>query len=179
MLLARLILMLQIVVFAGFGLAYWLRPYEMANLNGMLLMEAASVSNVRVYYGGLQVGLALFLLWSLRGRELMRAALMMLLLIQSMLILARIGSLWLDDGTLQNFEISSLIYKLVSAVLAAVALLQLARNQEPVTDIETGGDFDDDLEPLHRRGIRGDPVERLDESLEAPPRLPSDRNPDA
>lgn len=179
MLLARLILVLQIVVFAGFGLAYWFRPYEMANLNGMLLMEAASVSNVRVYYGGLQVGLALFLLWSLRGRELMRAALMMLLLVQSMLILARIGSLWLDDGTLQNFEISSLIYKLVSAVLSAVALLQLARNPESVTETEVASDFDDDLEPLHRRGIRGDVVERLDEPLEAPPRLPSDRNQDA
>ena len=179
MLLARLVLVLQIVVFAGFGLAYWFRPYEMANLNGMLLMEAASVSNVRVYYGGLQVGLALFLLWSLRGRELMRAALMMLLLIQSMLILARIGSLWLDDGTLQNFEISSLIYKLVSAVLSAVALLQLARYPESVTETEVASDFDDDLEPLHRRGIRGNAVERLDEPLEAPPRLPSDRNQDA
>ena len=107
MLLARLILVVQILVFAGFGLAYWFRPYEMANLSGMLLMETASVSNVRVYYGGLQVGLALFLLWALRGRELMRAALMMLLLVQSALALARIGSLWLDDGTLQNFDISS------------------------------------------------------------------------
>lgn len=179
MLLARLVLMVQIVVFAGFGLAYWFRPYEMANLNGMLLMEAASVSNVRVYYGGLQVGLALFLLWSLRGLELMRAALMLLLLIQSMLILARIGSLWLDDGTLQNFEISSLVYKLVSAIFAGFALLQLARYSEPVADTGMAGDFDDDLEPLHRRGIRGEVVERLDEPLETPSRLPSDRDKDA
>src|SRR5690606_28489690 len=65
MLFARLILAVQAIVMLGLGLAYWLYPYEMANLNGMLLMEPTSVSNTRVYYGGLQVGLALFLAWSM------------------------------------------------------------------------------------------------------------------
>ena len=41
----------------------------MANLNGMLLMEGASVSHMRVYYGGLQLGLALFLIWAARAPE--------------------------------------------------------------------------------------------------------------
>ncbi|MFC5698878.1 DUF4345 domain-containing protein [Pseudomonas sp. GCM10022186] len=168
MLLARLVLILQVVVFAGFGLAYWFRPYEMANLNGMLLMEAASVSNVRVYYGGLQVGLALFLLWSLRGRELMRAALVMLLLMQTMLVLARIGSLWLDDGTLQNFDISSLIYKLVSALLAAVALGRLAQHHVPA-ETEPIADLDDDLESLPRDSVRRSVMERADEAVTPPP----------
>ena len=52
---------------ASLSLAYWFRPYEMANLNGMLLMEGASVSHMRVY-GGPQLGLALFLI-RLRGRR--------------------------------------------------------------------------------------------------------------
>lgn len=169
MLLARLILVVQILVFAGFGLAYWFRPYEMANLSGMLLMETTSVSNVRVYYGGLQIGLALFLLWALRGRELMRAALMMLLLVQSALALARIGSLWLDDGTLQNFDISSLAYKVATALLAGVALVQLARYQEPVADTA----LDDEVsEPLRRGGIREGLVERIDEAAPLPPERP-------
>lgn len=173
MLLARLILVVQILVFAGFGLAYWFRPYEMANLSGMLLMETTSVSNVRVYYGGLQIGLALFLLWALRGRELMRATLMMLLLVQSALALARIGSLWLDDGTLQNFDISSLAYKVATALLAGVALVQLTRYQEPVADTALIGDLDDEVsEPLRRGGIREGLVERIDEAAPLPPERP-------
>ncbi len=58
---ARFVLLAQALFMLAFSLAYWVRPYEMANLNGMLLMESASISHMRVYYGGLQLGLALFL----------------------------------------------------------------------------------------------------------------------
>ncbi len=77
MLFARLLLGLQAAIMVGLGLAYWLRPYEMANLSGMLLMDSASVSHLRVYFGGMQWGLAAFLLWSLRSRPLMRALCLM------------------------------------------------------------------------------------------------------
>lgn len=148
--LARVILVIQVLVFAGFGLAYWFRPYEMANLNGMLLMETASVSNVRVYYGGLQIGLALFLLWALRERERVRAALVLLVLMQGCLALARLGALWLDDAALPAFDFNGLAYKLASALLAAFALSRLAR--PPLPDLPTNGDLDDDPVPPPRRG---------------------------
>lgn len=148
--LARVILVVQVLVFAGLGLAYWLRPYEMANLNGMLLMETASVSNVRVYYGGLQLGLALFLLWALRERERVRAALVLLVLMQSCLALARLGALWLDDGPLPAFDFNGLAYKLSSALLAGFALLRLARSSP--TDGPTSGELDDDPVAPMRRG---------------------------
>ena len=38
MLFARLVLLVQALVWGGLGLLYWIRPYEMANLSGMLLM---------------------------------------------------------------------------------------------------------------------------------------------
>ena len=66
---ARFVLAAQALVMVGFSLAYWLRPYEMANLNGVLLMESASISHMRVYYGGMQLGLALFLFWAMRTPE--------------------------------------------------------------------------------------------------------------
>lgn len=147
--LARVILVIQVLVFAGFGLAYWFRPYEMANLNGMLLMETASVSNVRVYYGGLQIGLALFLLWALCERERVRAALVLLVLMQGCLALARLGALWLDDAALPAFDFNGLAYKLASALLAAFALSRLAR--PPLPDLPTNGDLDDDPVPPPRR----------------------------
>lgn len=125
MLFARLILAVQAIVMAGLGLAYWLYPYEMANLNGMLLMEPASVSNTRVYYGGLQVGLALFLLWSMWRPERLRSALVLLVVTQFALALARLVSLWQDGGEMLDFDLSSLVFKLIMVVLGVIALFQL------------------------------------------------------
>lgn len=154
MLFARIVLLVQVLVLAGLGLAYWLKPYEMANLNGMLLMETGSVSNTRVYYGGLQLGLALFLLWSMRRLERLGDALVLLILLQSSLVLARLGSLWLDGGV----DLSSLLYKLVSAGLAALALYRLRRElaEPPLLTERIGDDGDlDQLVPLGRPEPRG------------------------
>ncbi|WKN22763.1 DUF4345 family protein [Azotobacter vinelandii] len=154
MLFARIVLLLQVVVMGGVGLAYWLRPYEMANLNGMLLMEAVSASNTRVYYGGLQLGLALFLLWSTRRPERVRSALVLLIMMQAALVLARIGALWLDGGTLRNLDIGALSYKLLSALLALLALYRLKPEPAvapPLPATPAPGAFDDDFERLHRQ----------------------------
>ena len=128
---ARFVLIIQAVTMAGLSLAYWLRPYEMANLNGMLLMESASVSHMRVYYGGLQLGLALFLLWAARAPERARPALMMLMITLLALVLGRLVSLWLDGGELIGFDLASLIYRILAAALAAAAWLAIREKPEP------------------------------------------------
>jgi hypothetical protein len=137
---ARFVLVVQAVIMIGFSLAYWLRPYEMANLNGMLLMETASVSHMRVYYGGLQLGLALFLLWAMQAPERARAALVMLVITMLALVAGRLGSLWLDGGELIGFDLASLIYRVCAALLAAVALLVMrertAADTESMSDVE-------------------------------------------
>ncbi|WP_217477733.1 DUF4345 domain-containing protein [Stutzerimonas stutzeri] len=135
---ARFVLIVQAVIMIGFSLAYWLRPYEMANLNGMLLMETASVSHMRVYYGGLQLGLALFLLWAMQVPERARAALVMLVITMLALVAGRLGSLWLDGGELIGFDLASLIYRVCAAMLAAAALwlLKEPQTEEPVAEPE-------------------------------------------
>jgi len=75
MLFARVILVIQLVALAGLGLAYFVRPHEMANLSGMLLMAPAAATDVRAYYGGLQIGLAAVLALALSRLDLTRAAL--------------------------------------------------------------------------------------------------------
>ena len=57
---ARFVLAAQALAMVGFSLAYWFWPYEMANLNGVLLMESASL---------------LLVLETLQGRPLMGSAL--------------------------------------------------------------------------------------------------------
>ncbi|KJH83671.1 DUF4345 domain-containing protein [Stutzerimonas stutzeri] len=136
---ARFVLVAQAVIMIGFSLAYWLRPYEMANLNGMLLMETASVSHMRVYYGGLQLGMALFLIWAMREPERARAALVMLVITMLALAAGRLGSLWLDGGELIGFDLASLIYRVCAALLAAVALLFMRERATPETPAERVG----------------------------------------
>ena len=115
---ARFVLLAQALVMACLSLAYWLRPHEMANLNGMLLMETASVSHMRVYYGGLQLGLALFLIWSARAPERARPALIMLVMTMAALVLGRLVSLWVDGGELVGFDLASMLYRVLAVVLA-------------------------------------------------------------
>ena len=118
MLPARILLAVQALLLAGFGLAYFIRPQEMANLSGMLLMEPASLTDVRAYYGGLQLGLAAWLGLALARVDLLRPALMLLVLLYASLFVARLGGLWLDGGAQQTFNLYAMMFKGVSAGVA-------------------------------------------------------------
>ena len=122
MVFARVFLIIQLLALAALGLAYFLRPHEMTNLSGMLLLAPAAVTEVRAYYGGLQLGLAAYLLLALLRPELVRGALTLLVLLYSAMALARIGGLWLDGGAQQTFNLTALLLELVSAGLAYWAL---------------------------------------------------------
>ncbi|HSX87854.1 MAG TPA: DUF4345 domain-containing protein [Pseudomonas sp.] len=128
MLLARVVLSLQLLATAGLGLAYFIRPHEMTNLSGMLLMAPAAATDVRAYYGGLQLGLAAFIGLCLARRELIAPALTLFTLLYSALALARIGGLWLDGGAQQTFNLYALLLEIVSAGLCFWALRGLQRD---------------------------------------------------
>ncbi len=127
MLFARVVLVIQLLALGGLGLAYFVRPHEMANLSGMLLMSAAAATDVRAYFGGLQLGLAAFIGMALTRLELTRSGLTLLVLLYSALALARIGGLWLDGGAQQTFNLYALLLEVVSAGLCFSALRGLQR----------------------------------------------------
>ncbi|MWV11840.1 DUF4345 domain-containing protein [Pseudomonas sp. R-28-1W-6] len=118
MLSARIFLAVQALILAGFGLAYLVRPHELANLSGMLLMAPAAITDVRAYYGGLQLGLAAYLLLALARRDLLRPALSLLVLLYASLALTRMAGLWLDGGAQQTFNLYAMLFEVVSAGLA-------------------------------------------------------------
>ena len=111
---ARLVLAIQALIMFALSLAYWLRPYEMANLNGMLLMESAADKQMRGNFGGLQLGLALFLFWAMRGPERARAALVMLVITMLALAGGRLGALALDGGELIGFDLRLSLAQLIA-----------------------------------------------------------------
>ena len=127
MLFSRILLAVQALVLAGLGIAYFVRPEEMTNLSGMLLMAPAAITDVRAYYGGLQIGLATYLLLAMSRVDLTRAALTLLVLLYSAMALARIGGLWLDSGLQQTFNLTALLLEVVSVGLCFVALRQSSR----------------------------------------------------
>ena len=127
MLFARIVLLIQIAALVLLGLAYFIRPEEMVSFSGALLMSAAAVTEVRAFYGGLQLGLAAFLAMALLRLDLLRPALTLLVLLYSALAVARIGGLWLDGGAQQTFNLYALLLELVSAGLAWWALRGIQR----------------------------------------------------
>ena len=127
MLFARIVLSIQIAALAVLGLAYFIRPEEMASFSGALLMGNAAVTEVRAYYGGLQLGLSAYLAMALLRLDLLRPALILLVLLYSVLALARLAGLWLDGGTQQTFNLYALLLEAVSAALAWWALRGLSR----------------------------------------------------
>ena len=127
MLFARIVLLIQIAALALLGLAYFIRPEEMASFSGALLMGNAAVTEVRAYYGGLQLGLATYLAMALLRLDLLRPALIMLVSLYSVLALARLAGLWLDGGTQQAFNLYALLLEAVSAALAWWALCGIQR----------------------------------------------------
>ncbi|WP_437882545.1 DUF4345 family protein [Pseudomonas sp. LRF_L74] len=125
MLSARILLIVQALVLVGFGLAYLVRPQEMANASGMLLMAPAAITDVRAYYGALQVAIGLYMVLALLRVDLLRATLMLLVLLYAALALGRLAGLWLDGGEQQTFNLVALLFEVVSAVWAWFALRRI------------------------------------------------------
>ena len=114
MLFARLVLLVQALVWGALGVLYWVRPYEMANLSGMLLMEPSAVSDARVFYGGHQFALALFLLFALRRASLVQPALILIVLLQSILTLSRLLIAWIEGGMEADGNLFGLLFRRAS-----------------------------------------------------------------
>ncbi len=79
--LARSVLWLSALPFAGIGLAFLLAPESMASRVGFTLAGATADHDVRAVYGGLQLGCAALLLWGATRPERVRFALVAQLLL--------------------------------------------------------------------------------------------------
>lgn len=137
MLFARIVLLVQALVWCGLGLLYWVRPYEMANLSGMLLMEPSSVSDAQVFYGGHQFALALFLFFAVRRVELLRPGLILVVLIQLTLTLSRLFIAWSSGSGIEgDANLYGLLYRGGISLLALLALYLLERRKDAPVEAE-------------------------------------------
>jgi hypothetical protein len=127
--LARFALWASALAFGGTGLAFLLRPETMAAVIAIDLRGTVSRADVRAVYGGLELGVAAFLLWAERRPAAVRPALVALVALFGGLLLGRAASLALDGWPESPGALLAGL-ELVGLALAATAL---AREPHPTS----------------------------------------------
>ncbi|MEO8526450.1 MAG: DUF4345 family protein [Caldimonas sp.] len=72
----RIVLTLNALSLLGFGIAFLVSPRAMTGDFGITLNGTDAVADVCAVYGGFEIGLALFLLWTVRNTAWLKAGLM-------------------------------------------------------------------------------------------------------
>lgn len=122
MVFARLVLVLSGLLFAGFGGWMLLRPEALGEFVKLDAGDPATLTEVRAFYGGLEIGLGLFLLGAAAIRRAVVSGLVLVLLAFGGTALGRGAGLALDGPDLSEM-LPFLAVEVAAAVLAAIALI--------------------------------------------------------
>lgn len=110
--------------FGVFGVWALAAPESLARLVHFSLDTPGAVTEIRAFYGGLEIGLAVLMLAAVVYPTLTPAALLALVAAAGGIACARIVGLLLD-GSASTFMFSALIWELSGAALGLVAFLKL------------------------------------------------------
>ena len=124
--LARVLLWGIGLMSVAFGMAYLVSPVSMLELTGGSASTAAAATDVRATYGGLQLGLGAFLLWSALASERFPSALLALSLVAGAMGGCRLLGVLIDGGLgptmfIGPIHIGALVFELATGALAFVA----------------------------------------------------------
>ena len=126
MALARFVLIFTGLSFAGYGVACFLYPVDVAGyFTGYGLEAAAGMVEVRAMYGGLQAGFGLFCLLVGWRREWTRPGLAAIALVMGGLVLTRGIAMGIHGPA--GFNPQAAIYEGITTALALLALARLPR----------------------------------------------------
>ena len=126
----RVILALTELMHAGFGVAYLFWPVRMARLTKLELTAPLAVTEIRTFYGGLELGFAVFLLVCLIRHDWIAAGLAATVLIYAGIVLARLLGM-VVDGSMDGFLLKIVGVEALTGVLAGLALLLICTRQTP------------------------------------------------
>ncbi len=128
--LARIVLRLSAVPFAVVGVAFLIRPEDMASWVGVSLGSATADADVRAVYGGLQLGCAALLFGAAANRDWVRAGVHAQLALYGGLAAARFLSMAIV-GLPSPFGIALHAGELVGLFCGALAWWTLRDAHEP------------------------------------------------
>ncbi|MFK7895534.1 MAG: DUF4345 domain-containing protein [Myxococcota bacterium] len=113
-----------------FGLIYLLVPTAMTEPAGFGSLGGSALTDVRATYGGFQIGMGIFLLWTSRAPGRMRSGLVLLVLAIGSLFLSRILGV-LMDGELSAFHMQGLA---VESTMTALTLYLIRKSERDAAD---------------------------------------------
>ena len=121
MALSRVVLGLSIAFILIAGLGSLIAPGSLASQAGLSTAPHA-LTEVRAFYGGLQIGVGLFLLWCFCRREISLGLVLVGLAVGGAAIGRTLGILLDESPT--PFHLGNLSIELITVALVAVALLR-------------------------------------------------------
>jgi hypothetical protein len=122
---ARLSLALAALGFAGFGVAFLVRPSLLAAV-GVALTEPAAAAEVRAFYGGLELGLAAFFALALARPAWHRPALVAQVAVFGGVVLGRAVGI-VVDGVVDPLLLAFLALEAAGGLLGLWALRRAPR----------------------------------------------------
>jgi hypothetical protein len=126
MIYARIVLALSAIMYAGFGTAYLARPKAMAKLTHFELPTPTAVTEIRAFYGGMELGLAALLVVCAIRPAWAGAGLLALALLSGGAAVARLVG-FAADGSATPLLWKVLAAEVLVAVLGVVGLVILKR----------------------------------------------------
>ena len=124
--LARGLLFACALVFVGVGAAFLLIPARYAQILEISLPTAMARMDVRATYGGLELGVGIFLILCAVRRELIRPGLWLLALAIGGFAAGRLVGLF-AEGTITRFMMYFLVLELVVTLLAVFSLRRVKK----------------------------------------------------
>jgi hypothetical protein len=119
---ARITLWLAALAFAGFGVALLVRP-SLLGVVGIVLARPAAAAEIRAFYGGLELGMAGFLVCASRRDAWVRPALAAQAAMLGGIVLARVIGIAVGGSA----EPLILLFGAVEATGALLAIIALRR----------------------------------------------------
>jgi hypothetical protein len=119
----KIFLTLVASLFAGFGVAYFLYPLEMAALSGMQLPVIPSRIDVWAIYAGVQIGLGAYLFRSVWSNFAIDASLLMVAyLVGGIALLRTIGVFYY--ASFDTYSLGALVFEGPAAITAWMLFLR-------------------------------------------------------
>ncbi|MEO0575876.1 MAG: DUF4345 domain-containing protein [Pseudomonadota bacterium] len=125
---AKVVLWLVGLITLAFGALSLVAPQKIAELTQFGLLSAGAITEVRAFYGGVELGLAAFWIAGAIKPTLMRGALVSMVLVWGAVVFSRAAGIVLDGSFNATMGVV-LGIEILSAVLAYVALTRLPANQ--------------------------------------------------
>ena len=126
MLTARIILALAALMFGAFGVWLLLDPESLGDLTGVVASGPAARTEVRAFYGGLEIGFAAFFVLGCCRPKIAATACLCLGVVVTGLVLGRIFGM-VADGSFSN---QLLAFVMIEAVFAGLGFLGFARAKD-------------------------------------------------